>query len=110
MQIIAIMLVAIGIGIIPFYFHALARFHRILVTERPDLAEQRGSLSSFYEGMPRLADPNVGVAVVSAAFGSVAKELKDPDAARYARRIRVSLLVGMPAFLVAFAILLAGAP
>lgn len=60
--------------------------------------------------MPRIADPNVGAAVVGAAFGSVARELKDPNAVHYARRIRLSLLVAMPAYLVAFVILVVGAP
>lgn len=110
MQIIATVLIAIGALVTPFYFHALVRFRRILLAERPEMANRRGSLSFFYTGMPRLADPNVGVAVISAAFGPVVKELKDPDALRYARRIRVSLFVGMPAYLLAFAILFAGVP
>lgn len=109
MDIIAIVLVAVGAFITPFYFHALVRFRRILMAERPEIADKRGSLSFFYTGMPRIADPNVGAAVVGAAFGPVARELRDPNAMRYARRIRISLLVGVPAYLVAFAILL-GAP
>ncbi|MDR7132829.1 hypothetical protein J2X06_000013 [Lysobacter niastensis] len=110
MQLIAIVLIAVGALITPFYFHALVRFRRILLAERPELADRRGSLSFFYTGMPRIADPNVGAAVIRAAFGPVAKGLQDPNALRYARRIRVSLLVGVPAYLVAFAILFVGAP
>jgi hypothetical protein len=110
MQLIAILLIALGVLITPIYFHALIRFRRILLAERADLANQRGSLSLFYTGMPRIVDPNVGAAVTSAAFGPVARELKDPSAMRYARRIRLSLLVGVPAYLVAFVILVAGAP
>ena len=110
MQILATVLIAIGALITPFYFHALVRFRRILLAERPDIAERRGSLSFFYTGMPRIADPNVGAAVIAAAFGPVAKELKAQDALRYARRIRLCLFVGVPAYLLAFAILFAGAP
>jgi len=110
MQLIAIGLVAIGVLVTPFYFHALVRFRRILLAERPDLAGRRGALSFFYNGLPRISDPNVGMAVIGAAFSQVARELKDPHAARYARRIRLSLLVGVPAYLVAFAIILVGAP
>lgn len=110
MQLIAILLIAVGAVLTPFYFHALIRFRRILLSERPDLADRRGWLSFFYTGMPRIADPNVGAAVVGAAFGSVARELKDPNAVHYARRIRLSLLVAMPAYLVAFVILVVGAP
>ncbi len=109
MQIIAIILVALGAFITPFYFYALFRFHRILLAERPELADRRGSLSFFYDGMPRLADPNVGVAVVRAAFSPVARGLQDPNAMRYARRIRLSLIVAVPAYLVAFAIILSRA-
>lgn len=97
MQAFAIVLVAVGALITPFYFHALVNFRRILLAERPDLAERRGSLSFFYSGMPRIADPNVGAAVVAAAFGPVARELQNQNAMRYARRIRLSLLVGVPA-------------
>jgi hypothetical protein len=110
MQLIASVLVAVGALITPFYFHALVHFRRILMAERPDLADPRGSLSFFYTGMPRIVDPNVGVTVVRAAIGSVAQELRDPNAMLYARRIKLSLLVGVPAYLVAFAILLASAP
>jgi hypothetical protein len=110
MQLIATVLIAIGALITPFYFHALVRFQRILLDERPEITKRRGSLSFFYTGMPRLADPNVGIAVIRAAFGPTAKELKDPDALRYARRIRLSLFVGVPAYLLASAILFAGAP
>ena len=110
MKLIAVLLIAVGVFITPFYFYALLQFRRILLAERPDLAERRGSLSFFYTGMPRVADPNVGAAVVGAAFGPVARELKDPSAAMHARCIRLSLLVGVPAYIVAFAILIAGAP
>ncbi|KQZ57854.1 hypothetical protein ASD53_09640 [Lysobacter sp. Root559] len=110
MQLIAIVLVVIGALITPFYFHALVRFRRILLAERPAITDRRGSPSFFFTGMPRAADPNVGVAIVGAAFGPIARELKDPNATRYARRIRLSLLVGVPAYLVAFAIMIAGAP
>jgi hypothetical protein len=110
MQSIAILLIAVGALITPFYFHALIRFRRILLAEQPDLADCRGSLSFFYTGMPRIADPNVGAAVVGAAFGKVAQELNDPRAMKYARRIRVSLLVGVPAYLVAFVILAVSSP
>jgi hypothetical protein len=110
MQPIAILLIAAGALVTPFYFHAFVRFWRILLEERPDLANRRGSLSFFYTGLPRIGDPNVSMAVIGAAFGPVARELKDPDAQRYARRIRVSLLVAVPAYLAAFVILILGAP
>ena len=110
MQLIAISLVLVGALITPFYFHALWRFQKILLAERPELADRRGSLSFFYTGMPRLADPNVSSLVVRTAFGSVPRQLMNPDAVRYARRIRLGLLIGLPAYLVAFTILLTGAP
>ena len=110
MQLIATLLVLVGTLITPFYFHALWRFRGILLAERPELADQRGSLSFFYTGMPRLADPNVSMLVIRTAFGPVPQQLSNPDAARCARRIRLSLLTAVPAYLVAIAILLTGAP
>src|SRR5690606_29816656 len=71
MQPIAILLIAAGALVTPFYFHALVRFWRILLEERPDLANRRGSLSFFYTGLPRIGDPNVSMAVIGAAFGPV---------------------------------------
>ena len=110
MQIVAIILVLIGAGITPFYFQALVAFRRILLAERPDLADRKGSLSFFYAGMPRLADPNVSLLIVRTAFGPVPQQLSDPNAVRYARRIRLSLIIAIPAYLLAFSIFLAGAP
>jgi hypothetical protein len=110
MQILAIVFVAAAALLTPIYFHALHRFHSILRTERPELADKRGSLSFFYSGMPRIADPNVGLAVIRAAFSPVARQLRAPDAMRYARRIRFCLSLGVPLYLAAFAILLVGAP
>lgn len=110
MQAIAILLIAVAALITPFYFHALVRFRRILLAERPDLANRRGSLSFFYTGLPRIGDPNVSMAVIGAAFGAVVRELKDPGAVRYARRIRISLFVVVPAYLVALTILIVGVP
>ena len=110
MQLIATLLVLVGAVVTPFYFHALWRFRSILLTERPELADRRGSLSFFYNGMPRLADPNLSMLVIRTAFGPVPQQLSNPDAVRYARRIRLSLLVAVPAYLVAFTILVAGAP
>ena len=109
MQLIAIMLGLVGALITPFYFHALVSFRRVLLAERPDLADPRGSLSFFYIGMPRLADPNVSMRVVRTAFGTVPPQLNDPSAIKYARRIRLSLFVAVPAYLVALTILLTGA-
>ena len=110
MQIVATLLVLIGALITPFYFHALVKFRRILLEERPELADRRGSLSFFYSGMPRIADPNVTMLVIRTAFGPVPQQLNNPDGVRFARRIRHSLLIALPAYLAAFTILLAGAP
>ncbi len=110
MQLIAILLVLVGALITPFYFHALWRFKSALLSERPELADRRGSLSFLYTGMPRLADPNVSMLVIRTAFSPVPQQLNNPDALRYARHIRLSLLIAVPTYLVALTILLAGAP
>jgi hypothetical protein len=110
MQILGILLLAIGAGIVPFYLHALVRFRRILRAERPDLAKRRGSLGFDYPGMPGPTEPRAGAALISAAFGPVVNELSDPNAAKYARRIRLSLLISAPAVFLAFLIMVASAP
>lgn len=110
MQLIAILLVLVGAIITPFYFHALWRFGSVLLAERPELADRRGSLSFFYTDMSRLADPNVSMLVIRTAFGSVPHQISNLEAVRYARRIRLSLLIAVPAYLLAFTILLVGAP
>jgi hypothetical protein len=110
MQILAIVFVAIAALLTPFYFHALYRFYNILRSERPDLADKRGALSFFYSGMPRIADPNVSTVVIRAAFGPVARQLRAPNAMRYARRIRFCLSLGVPLYVAALVILLAGGP
>ena len=110
MQIVAMLLILFGALVTPFYFHALERFRRILVAERPDLADRKGSFSFLYTGMPRIADPNVSLAVIRTAFGPVPRQMKDPSALRYAQRIRLCLVTVLPAYLVAFAILIASAP
>ena len=110
MQVVAILLILVGAVITPFYFHALVQFRRILLAERPELGDRRGALSFFYSGMPRLADPNVSMLVVRTAFGPVPQQLNNPEAVTYARRIRLNLFAAVPAYLVAFAILLSGAP
>ncbi len=109
MQTVAIVFVAIAALLTPVYFHALHRFHQILLAERPDLVDKRGSLSFFYAGFPRITDPNVGIAVIRAAFGPVAHQLRAPDSSRYAQRIRLCLALGLPLYLAAFAILLVAA-
>ena len=80
------------------YLHALFKFHSILQAEKPDWIDRRGSLSFFYDGMPRIADPNVGLAVISTAFSSRIYQLQAPMAVSYAKRIRVLLLANLVVF------------
>lgn len=82
------------------YLHALMKLYGVIAAERPDWVDVRGRLSFFYEAFPKFADPNVGAEVVKVAFGSRAKQLRSPLAASYARRIRVSLLLGVAGYLV----------
>jgi hypothetical protein len=82
------------------YLHALMKLYGVIAVEKPDWINIRGRLSFFYEGFPKFADPNVGAEVVKVAFGAGAKQLKSPIAARYARRIRVSLPLGVAGYLV----------
>ena len=82
------------------YLHALFRLHGIVAAERPEWVNVRGALDFFYTGFPRAANPNVGAAVVKIAFSSRAWQLQSPLAARYVRRIRMCLPVGLAGYLV----------
>ena len=106
MQILATVLVLVGAIVAPFYLHAIYRFRQILRSELPSQARP----GFHHEGMPSPAQPNGGTAMISAAFGPVARELKHPEAAMYARRIRLSLLTMSPTVFLGFLIMVATAP
>ena len=109
MEMIASGAILIAALITPFYMYAFFRFHRILASERPELVDKSGSLSFFYRGLPRSADPNVTVAVIRAAFSPVPGQLSNASAARYARMVRFGLSVALPLYLLAFGLILSGA-
>jgi hypothetical protein len=92
---------------IPVYLHAVVKLGRIVQAEHPEWVNRRGSLSFFYTGMPRIADPNVGNAVLGVAFSSRWRTLSSPSASAYVGRIRIllpSLLSVFGALLVAAAV------
>jgi len=92
---------------IPVYLHSIFRLSGIVQAEHPEWTDRRGSLSFFYTGMPRIAAPNVGIAVLGVAFSSRWRTLKSPSVSKYVRRIRIllpSLLVVFGALLVAAAV------
>ena len=84
--------------IVPCYLYAFAQLYRIVDAERPEWVRRSGSLSFFYDGLPRPADPNVTVAIIRTAFSSRVHELRAPKAAFYARLIRILLLIGLTLF------------
>ena len=57
------------------YLYSVYRLHQVIVSERPQWMDRKGALGFFYTGMPRVADPNVGLAVLGVAFSSKAREL-----------------------------------
>jgi hypothetical protein len=82
------------------YLHALFRLHGIIASERPEWVSVRGALDFFYTGFPRAANPNVGAEVIKVAFSARAQQLMSPIAARYVRRIRLCLPLGVACYLV----------
>ena len=76
---------------IPVYLHAVVKLGGIVQAEHPEWVNRRGSLSFFYMGMPRIADPNVGNAVLGIAFSSRWRALSSPSASAYVGRIRILL-------------------
>ncbi|MBJ6979252.1 hypothetical protein [Luteimonas sp. MC1895] len=82
------------------YLHAMFRLHGVIAAEKPEWVNVRGALDFFYTGFPRVANPNVGAEVVKIALGSRARQLNAPVAARFVRRIRVCLPLGLLSYLV----------
>ncbi len=76
---------------VPVYMHAVVKLGGIVQAEHPEWVNRRGSLSFFYTGMPRIADPNVGNAVLGVAFSSRWRTLSSPSASTYVSRIRFLL-------------------
>lgn len=95
--------------IVPVHFHAVWKLHQVIRRERPDWVRGEGSLGVFYEQMPRIANPNVGVDVLRVAFSSRRLELS-PEANLYSRRIRVLLPLGLALFAFVLASLLIPRP
>jgi len=110
METVASWSIAIAAVLSVIYLHALVKLHGILRTQQPALVERRGSLSFLYTGMPRIADPNVGAAVVRAAFDRSLRQSFSREALRYAARVRYSLSLGLLLYLAGFIILATGAP
>jgi len=92
------------------YMHAVFKFYAVIKAERPAWVDRRGSLSVFYTGMPRVADPNVSLATIGIAFSAKRHELRSPQAGKYANRIRILLPLGMVLFAGMLAGIIAGAP
>jgi hypothetical protein len=92
------------------YMHAVLKFYALVKAERPEWVDRRGSLSVFYTGMPRLADPNVSFATIHVAFSGKRHELRSSQAGRYANRIRLLLPSAMVLFVGMLAGIVAGAP
>ena len=80
-------------ALIGLYLYTFYKFHQLVLVERPEWVDRRGSLSFLYQGLPRVGDPNVQVAVLRTVFSSRVRELRSPQAVIYARRLRLLLLV-----------------
>jgi hypothetical protein len=91
------------------YLYSVFRLHQVIASERPHWVDRKGTLSFFYTGMPRVADPNVGLAVLGVAFSSKARELS-AAAKPYVRSIRVLLPLVSLFFLGVLVVWVVGAP
>jgi hypothetical protein len=93
---------AILVVILPIYLWSLSKLYTLILAEKPEWVQTKGSLSFFYIGMPRLADPNVGMDVLRVVFSQLRLELS-PVALKYAQRIRVLLPLGTVLFAICLA-------
>jgi hypothetical protein len=91
------------------YLYSFYRLHRVIASEHPQWVDRKGTLSFLYTGMPRVADPNVGLAVLGVAFSPRAGEL-GAKAKPYVRCIRVLLPLLLLFFLGVLVVWLVGAP
>ena len=96
--------------VVPVYMYAFVRFYGIIRLEQLDWVKRRGSLSFFYDALPRAFDPNVTLEVIRVAYSSRVGQLHSPLAVAYAKRIRVLLPLGIVLFLVALIGAAASAP
>ena len=94
----------------PFYLYAALRFYGIVKAEKPEWLQVRGPLSFFYDGLPRIGDPNVQVELLRVIFGPRSHQLQAPKAATYIRCIRILLPVCLGLFAVGLAGAMVGAP
>jgi hypothetical protein len=96
--------------ITPFYLYAALRFYGIVKAEKPEWLQVRGSLSFFYDGLPRVGDPNVQVELLRVIFGPRSHQLQAPMAATYVTWIRILLPVCLALFAVGLVGATLGAP
>lgn len=86
------------LAILLAYFWSLWKLYKIVCAERPEWLHYKGEPSIFYQGMPRMADPNVSLRVVGVAFSGKARLLTSPDAFGHAMAIRILLPAGLLLF------------
>jgi hypothetical protein len=98
------LIVAVGV-----YLYSVYRLHQVIASEQPQWVDRKGTLSFFYTGMPRVADPNVSLAVLGVAFSSKARQLS-AVAKPYVRCIRVLLPLVLLFFLGVLVVSVVGAP
>jgi hypothetical protein len=80
-------------ALIGLYLYTFYKFHKLVLAERPEWVDRKGSLSFMYQALPRVGDPNVQAAVLRTVFSSRVRELRSPLAVKYAHRIRLLLFV-----------------
>lgn len=95
-EIVSYLFLGAFLVVVPIYLYAVYCLYGIIKDEKPEWLEVKGSLSFFYDGMPRINDPNVQVELMKIIFNSSKiKELKSHLAGIYAKRIRVLLALGL---------------
>lgn len=111
MEIVSYLLLGAFSVLVPIYLYAVYRLYGIIKDEKPEWLEVRASLSFFYDGMPRINDPNVQIALMKIIFStSKIKELKSHLADTYAKRIRVLLPLELFLFSAGIVVVIASAP
>ena len=80
------------IWLIGLYLYSFYKFHHIVRAKRSEWVAANGSLSFMFDWFPA-GDPNAQWATFRLLFSSRVSELDSPLATKYARRVRILLLI-----------------
>lgn len=92
------LLIILLFPVVGAYMYSVWKFYNIVTAEKPGWIQKRGPISFLYDGMPRIGDPNVSMALIRTAYSKRIHELTTPMAVVYAYWIRALLPISLGLF------------